>query len=105
MKISKIKIRNRFRHDLENIDSLVQSIKEIGLMHPVVINENNKLIAGQRRIEAFKKLGTKEIPTTVVNLKNIVTGKFHENVIRKGFTSLEKFAIKKAIEPIEKLKA
>lgn len=105
IKISKIKIGLRFRHDLGDVNALVQSIKEIGLLHPVVLNQNNQLIAGQRRLEACKLLGLKEIPATIINLDNIVTGEFHENVIRKGFTSREKIAIKKAIEPIEKMKA
>lgn len=105
MKISEIKIGDRFRKNLGHIDQLVQSIKEIGLLHPVVINENYELIAGQRRIEAFKKLGHEDIPATVVNLNDIVIGEFHENAVRKGFTSREKIAIKEAIEPIERQRA
>jgi ParB family transcriptional regulator, chromosome partitioning protein len=52
MKISDIKIGNRFRKDLGDIQNLADSIREIGLLQPVVVNENNDLIAGQRRIEA-----------------------------------------------------
>ena len=62
-------------------------------------------IAGQRRIESFKKLGHEEIPATVVNLNDIVIGEFHENAVRKGFTSREKIAMKNAIEPIERHRA
>lgn len=102
MKISEIKIGNRFRKNLGNITTLVNSIKQIGLLHPIVINENNELIAGQRRIEAYRQLGKKEIPVTKVNLQDIVTGEFHENAIRKSFTLLERRAIRSAIEPLEK---
>lgn len=105
IKISKIKIGSRFRRDLGDINSLVESIMMLGLMHPVVLNQNLQLIAGQRRLEACKLLGLKEIPATIINLDDIITGEFHENVIRKGFTSREKIAIKKAIEPVEKMKA
>lgn len=105
VKISKIKIGSRFRRDLGDINALVESIKLVGLLHPVVLNQDFKLICGERRLEAFKKIGLKEIPATIINLDDIITGEFHENVIRKGFTSREKIEIKKAIEPFEKIKA
>lgn len=97
--INKIKINDRYRKDLGNVFTLAQSIKEIGLLHPVVINENNELIAGHRRIEAFKINGMTEIPVHKINLQDILKGEFHENVERKDFTSREKVAIKQAIEP------
>jgi ParB-like chromosome segregation protein Spo0J len=39
MKISDIKIGERFRKDLGDIQTLANSIKEIGLLQPVVIND------------------------------------------------------------------
>ena len=60
--ISSIIITNRTRKDLGNIDSLAESISSVGLMQPIVINENNELIDGQRRINAYNRLGIKEIP-------------------------------------------
>jgi len=70
MKISDIIIKNRFRKDLGNLEDLKKSIKEIGLLHPIVINENNELIAGQRRLESCKQLGWKDIPVTIIKKKN-----------------------------------
>jgi N6-adenosine-specific RNA methylase IME4 len=98
MKISDIKIGNRFRKDLGNVELLAKSIQEIGLLHPVVVNENKELIAGQRRIQAFKGLGINEIPTTLINLQDITKGEFHENNNRKSFTMSEDVAIYEAIE-------
>ena len=43
------------------------------------------LIAGKRRLEAYKVLGWIEIPVTVVDLAEIVRGEFAENAIRKDF--------------------
>jgi len=98
MKISDIKIGNRFRKDLGDIHALADSIKDIGLLQPIVINENNELIAGQRRIDACKYLGWTEIPTYTVNLENIIAGEFHENELRKDFSYTERVAILEEIE-------
>lgn len=102
IKISDIKIGTRFRNDFGNIATLAQSISETGLLQRPVLNENYELIAGHRRILAFKYLGLTHIPVNIINLNDIVMGEFHENALRKGFTTREKIAIKKAIEPIIK---
>jgi hypothetical protein len=97
--IDSIKIGNRFRKDLGDIDSLAEDINEIGLLHPIVINQNRELICGLRRIEAFKSLGKSEIPTHIVNLDDIVNGEISENTQRKNFSLEEIIQIKKAVEP------
>lgn len=101
MKIEDIKIGKRFRQDMGDVNDLARSIQKVGLLHPVVVNEDNKLIAGQRRIEAFKKLGLNEIPVTVINLKAILNGEIDENVNRKSFGTREKYSIYQTIEPLE----
>lgn len=45
MLIHYIKIGKRFRKDIGDITSLADSIKNIGLLHAVVVNENNELVA------------------------------------------------------------
>ena len=52
--ISEIKIGDRFRKDLGNLGPLMDSIKRHGLLHPVVITEDNQLICGRRRIAAIR---------------------------------------------------
>ena len=39
----------RFRKDPGDLRPLIESIKRHGLLHPVVISEDNKLICGRRR--------------------------------------------------------
>ncbi len=51
MEIEKIKIGNRFRKDTGSLEELKDSIKEIGLLQPIVIDEDNNLIA--RREKTF----------------------------------------------------
>jgi 16S rRNA G966 N2-methylase RsmD len=67
-------------------------------MQPIVINEKNELIDGQRRIKAFVQLGKTEIPFYQVNLEQIFLGEFHANSNRKDFTSSERVAISNAVE-------
>jgi DNA repair protein RadA len=97
--IDSIKIGSRFRKDLGDTASLAENIMEIGLLHPIVINQNRELISGLRRIEAFKLLGKSEIPAHIVNLDDIVKGEISENTQRKDFSWEEIIQIKKAVEP------
>jgi ParB/RepB/Spo0J family partition protein len=97
--ISDIKVGPRFRKDLGDLDMLAKSIQETGLLHPVVINQNNELIAGARRLEACKfLLGWTEIPVTIINLDDIVKGELHENTVRMDFKFSERIAILQEIE-------
>jgi len=58
------------RLDLDGIDDLSKSIREEGLQNPPVVQKNKdgtfKLISGQRRLEALKRIGAKNIPVLVV---------------------------------------
>jgi len=47
----------RQRRELPNLDVLADSIKRIGLIHPIVITRENELVAGERRLEAIRRLG------------------------------------------------
>ena len=97
--IDSIKIGSRFRKDLGEIVSFAKEIMEIGLLHPIVVNQKNELICGLRRVEAFKALGKSEIPACIVNLEDIVKGEISENTHRKDFSWEEIIQIKKSVEP------
>lgn len=60
--IDKIIIQDRQRRiDPDHVDSLSLSMKELGLVQPIVINQDLRLIAGGHRIAAARKLGWSEI--------------------------------------------
>jgi ParB-like chromosome segregation protein Spo0J len=103
--IADININQRHRHDLGDVTALAASIKDIGLLHPVVVNPDGVLIAGARRIEACKQLGWTEVPVRVVDLTEIVRGEYAENTHRKDFLPSEIDAIRRALEPEEKAAA
>jgi ParB-like chromosome segregation protein Spo0J len=98
IKIEDIIIGNRFRKDLGDIDSLANDIKDVGLLEPVGITPENKLIFGARRIEAYKRLGRTEIPVNIIPLDDIIKGQIIENTARKDFTFSERQAILQEIE-------
>lgn len=60
IKLTDIKVEDRVRVcKKENIESLADSIHEQGLIHPILLTADNRLIAGEHRLEAFKLLEKK----------------------------------------------
>ena len=70
MKVSVDKIKphplNGKIYALSNIDDLVASIEEQGLLTPLVINQNYFCLSGHRRLEACRLLGIKKVEVTQV---------------------------------------
>jgi ParB-like chromosome segregation protein Spo0J len=67
LKIDKIKVRDRYRKHLGDVDALAASIEELGLLHPIVTRPDGRLIAGERRLAACRRLGWKTVPVTIVD--------------------------------------
>jgi N6-adenosine-specific RNA methylase IME4/ParB-like chromosome segregation protein Spo0J len=105
MDVSAIKVGARHRRELGDIASLARSIERLGLLHPVVVTPDGRLIAGERRLEAYKMLGRTEIPVTEVDLEEIARGELAENSDRLNFLPSEIEAIRRTLEPIEKAAA
>jgi hypothetical protein len=109
--LGEIKLGKRFRKDLGDIEGLARSIDERGaLLQPVVITPENKLIAGERRMAAWKlcnlsQQGKLPIPVNVVDIDALIAGEWDENRQRKDFTHTEAVAIAAALRPIEEKKA
>jgi len=97
--IGAIKLGTRFRADLGDISGLSRSIERVGMLHPIVINQDGVLIAGRRRLEAAKLLRWNRIPAVKIDLKRIADGEAAENFDRKDFNPIEAVAIKRALEP------
>jgi len=51
-----------------DVSTLYESIKKMGLIHPVITNSKREVISGNRRVRALKMLGIKEITVEVVDL-------------------------------------
>lgn len=82
-----------------DLKSLAQSIKEEGLLQPVGVTAEMKLVFGERRLRAVRGvLKRKKILARIVDVTSIVAGEWTENEIRKDFTPSERVDIAKAIE-------
>ncbi|MFX1555608.1 MAG: ParB/RepB/Spo0J family partition protein [Promethearchaeota archaeon] len=85
--------KNRIRTTSgNNINSIKDSIKNLGLFHPIIINKNNKLIAGYRRLKACKELGWNLIPVFIkenINELEEVNIEIQENLRRKNLSPYE----------------
>jgi len=85
VKIETIKINERMRKISDDkVTEIASSIKEIGLLNPITISENNVLIAGLHRLNAFKMLGYSEIEANIVPLSGLKQelAEIDENLIR-----------------------
>ncbi len=96
--INLIKKGDRFRKELGDIQSLADSIKELGLLQPIGIDSNYRLIFGERRLEACKLLKQEKIKARIIHLSDIVQGEYAENELRKDFTVTERLAIMDSIK-------
>ena len=95
--IADIVIGIRHRSDMGDIPKLADSIREVGLLHPIGITHDGELIFGLRRLRACELLGWTEISVTVINIASVALGERHENEERKDLTVSERVAIMETI--------
>lgn len=84
---------DRQRQDLRNIEELAESIQRLGLIHPIVIDEHNTLVAGERRLTAIKMLGWTHVSTQLASDLDTLTLfaiELEENVKRQDITWQER---------------
>ncbi|HBR71924.1 MAG TPA: chromosome partitioning protein ParB, partial [Candidatus Moranbacteria bacterium] len=58
----------RIVFDDEKLDDLAKSIKQHGIIQPLIVSHNGakyELIAGERRFQASKRIGLKKVPVVV----------------------------------------
>ena len=90
--------KSRVAPDFE-IDELVDSIKEHGIFEPVLVRPkpdgSYELVAGERRVNAARIAGLKEVPAIVKSLSDVdaIVAQLTENLQRKDLTEEEKSAV------------
>ena len=91
------KYQPRKNFDEENLEDLTKSIKERGVIQPIIVRKSSsenlkyEIIAGERRWLAAKKAGLHEIPVVVTEADDLKSLEFAivENVQRHDLNPLE----------------
>jgi ParB family chromosome partitioning protein len=97
----------RKNFDEEKIEQLSESIKEHGIVQPIVLKKDGNtytIVAGERRWRASKNIGLKEIPAVIMELtdKQILEVSLIENIQREDLNPIEEaIAYKKLIDEFD----
>lgn len=84
----------------EEMEKLKNSIKEFGVVSPIVINKDGTIISGHQRFQAMKELGYTLFPVKRLNLTydkakslnlamNKIQGEFDDNLLNKFISGLD----------------
>lgn len=101
---SSIIIDDRIRKDYGDVDELCNSIKAVGLIQPIVLTHDLRLVVGGRRFSALTRLGVKELVhashfiwTEEVDEIRLKAIEAEENLKRKALTWVEEVKAKKRL--------
>ena len=91
------KYQPRKKFEKESLEELTKSIKERGIIQPLIVriseNQKNKyeLIAGERRLQASQTAGLHEVPVIIIDADNLKSLELAiiENVQRKDLNIIE----------------
>jgi ParB family chromosome partitioning protein len=91
------KFQPRKKFDEENLQDLTNSIKERGIIQPIIVrksadqNSKYEIIAGERRWLAAQRAGLHEVPVVITDIDDLKSLEFAiiENVQRNDLSALE----------------
>lgn len=112
IKLEDVGVGSRFRKKFEAVEELASSIANFGLLHPIIVDEDNNLIAGERRYRAHLLLlkqtkdETKWGEIEVKHKKDLnklekKEIELEENIQRKAFTWQEEVAAKAQLHKLK----
>jgi ParB-like chromosome segregation protein Spo0J len=106
LRLDEIELGKRFRKDLGDVTELAVSIAEVGLLHPIVITKDGRLIAGARRLEACRSLDWQDIPVhvaeSIVGAAEELIAERDENTCRLDMKRSEQVALGIELEKLVK---
>ena len=91
------KFQPRKRFEKESLEELSNSIRERGIIQPLIVRKSEdkenkyELIAGERRLQASQNAGLHEVPVVILKADNLKSLEFAivENVQRKDLNPIE----------------
>lgn len=106
VRVADVQIKEeRFRDDYGDIEELAVSISRYGLLHPIIVDKELNLIAGERRLKAHRTLGLDMIDVRYVDDADELVRReieIEENLKRKNFTWQEEVKAKSEIDRIKR---
>ena len=89
--LESIKTNNKYLRLNSDIEELKKSIETVGLINPLILNQEDKLIAGGRRYSALKALGKTEAPFVRIEKSELEQElvSIDENLVRKDLNKME----------------
>ena len=66
-----VRTQNPRTHSIKQIRQIIESVKTFGWTNPILIDEENRVVAGHGRHEAAKMLGMDHVPT--IKLTNMTS--------------------------------
>jgi ParB-like chromosome segregation protein Spo0J len=107
--LGSIRIENRYRKELGDLSSLMKSIDGVGLINRIILDRDNRLLAGGRRLEACRRLGWEIIPArivaTITDARDALVIERDENTERLPMTFSELESLMNAILQLERVGA
>ena len=107
VKLSDIIVEDRAREDYGDLDELKTSITEKGVIQPITLDSNMRLLAGGRRYAACSELEFTTIPAIIRDTVDEIDAfeiELIENVHRKDFTWQERAALTARIDKLQRQK-
>ncbi|MCF8060239.1 MAG: ParB N-terminal domain-containing protein [Bacteriovoracaceae bacterium] len=91
LNLDQIKMENPYLRLGTDVSTLERSIEAIGLIAPLIVNQDNVLLAGARRWQALKNLGHTDAPVIRVEKDGLQQEliSIDENLVRKALNSTE----------------
>ncbi|MBC96460.1 MAG: hypothetical protein CME63_01820 [Halobacteriovoraceae bacterium] len=91
IKLDDIKMENPYLRLGTDVETLEKSIQTVGLISPLIVNQNNVLLAGARRWQALKNLGFDDVQVIRVEKDSLHQEliSIDENLVRKSLSTPE----------------
>ena len=92
VRLADIVVEDRLRAPGEDVEGLATSISKLGLLQPLVVREDLRLVAGRRRMLAVESLGWSEVPAVVLTGDDVAAqlAEIDENLERQELSALQR---------------
>jgi Domain of unknown function (DUF4326)/ParB-like nuclease domain len=99
--VSAVRVVDRHRTNHGDLSDLVDSMRQLGQLQPIVVTPDLRLIAGERRLTAARSLGWAEIEAKIAHditdAAALLRAERDENTCRKAFTPTEEHSLYEAL--------